>query len=236
MDLTEQQITLREDVFINFLETIAEELYDFSEDYEMTEEDAYVASIMMEHFIQNYKQPTLNDAVMESVTGYDINEDLFMEIIEAMMDETIGGFVAGAAHGIRNIVSKFRAKSQQNTAAKALKTRAATNQKYQGAVKAMKTSATNSSGISGAIKAGFHKAKVTGLQQRHRDDSITASKTAANRNLAKNIHRSNVRGTKNLANKIDTGITNIKNRVTGAIKTGASRFGSAVGKVAGALA
>ena len=228
--LTEAQISQREDIFIDFIDSILEEFYDFSDEYEMTEEDAYIASIMLEHFIENYKVPTLNDAIVESVSGYDVNQELYLEIIEALLDESVGTFVAGAVHGLRNLSSKLSLKRKQGQAARAVNKRSAASQKYKNAAKQM------SANKGGTVSKAFHQAKTETLKGKAEKASIKANQTAQNRELARSIHKSNVAGTKKLAHKIDTGISNVKNKVTSAIKHGASRFGHAIGRVAGAFA
>ena len=218
MILTEEQIQLREDLFLEILEEVANEHYDLAEDYEMTEDDAYIASIMLEYFIENYKQPTLKEAAYMSLSGTDINEELLDEMLEMMLDETVGSFVAGAVHGIRSASTKRKedkAKSASQMAAKRLQA------KQKASIKSAKTQ----KGLVGKIKAGYHQASVSKAQSR----SVAAD--AAHSNALDKNHAAQKKQ-KGLASKIDTGISNIKNKV----KSGVNRFASAVGRVAGSLA
>jgi hypothetical protein len=236
MHLSEELINSKEEIFLNFLDTIIEEIYDMNEEYEMTDDDAYIASIIMDYFVDNYKMPSVNEAVYESVTGRDINEELYDEIIDIILDESVGSFVAGAAHGIRNFISKVRYKRSQNVAKNAAKAASATNQKTQQATKAAKMSAKTDSGITGALKGGFHAAKVAKLQDRAKKARSVAGRAATEREYRKSINKSNVASSKRLANKIDTGINNVKQKVKNTVQQGASKFGSAIGRVAGAFA
>jgi uncharacterized membrane protein len=229
--LTESQISQREDIFINFIDSILEEFYDFSDEYEMTEEDAYIASIVLEHFIENYKVPTLNDAIVESVSGYDVNQELYLEIIEALIDESVGSFVAGALHGVRNLSSKAALKRRQGQASRAVSGRSLAAQKYKAAAKQM-----HANKAKGTFSQAFHQGKTDTLKNKAEKAATAANRAAQEREYARSTHRSNVADTKKLAHKIDTGLSNVKNKITSTIKHGASRFGHAIGRIAGAFA
>lgn len=230
MYLTEEEIQQRQETFLEFIETMAEELYDgLDEEYEMTEEDAYIASIMMEHFIENYIQLTLKESATLALTGEeDPNQELFEEFIEMALDESIGGAIAGAVHGIKNLLSRRKAKKASGAAAGAKAKAGEIKGKMQKADKAAK----GSKGLSGVFK----QAKAAKLAARHEK---SVEKQAAAQNAAKAAsreHRAKLKDRASLKKRIDTGITNVKNKVTGAVKAGAHKVASAAGRVAGALA
>lgn len=230
MYLTEEEIQQREDTFLEFIETMAEELYDgLDEEYEMTEEDAYYASVMMEHFVENFVQLSLKESAIVALTGQeDPNQELFEEFIEMALDESIGGVVAGAVHGIKNLLSRRKAKKASAGAAGA---KAKANE-IKGKMTAADKAAKGSKGLSGVFK----QAKAAQLAKRH-EKSIDKSAAAQNASRAAGKeHRSALKDRASLKKRIDTGVTNVKNKVKGAIKSGANKVASAAGRVAGALA
>ena len=233
MMLTEEQVQYREDLFLDLIEQVAEEAYDMTESYEMTEEDAYITSIIMEYFIDNYKQPTLKEAAYMALTDTDINQELYDELVEIMLDESIGSFVAGAVHGLgtRSATKKLN---------KATSASASSSAALQKRVK--KTKAANKSlakhkgtGIFGSLKATYLKGRASSTQGK---EDMAAAHHDANvdhqigMKKAQDAAKARQSG---LANKIDTGISNAKTK----IKSGASKFAHAVargaGKIAGAL-
>jgi predicted nucleic-acid-binding protein len=224
MILTEEQITQREEDLLGLIEAISEDMDPLAEDYEMTEEDAYIASIVMEHFVENYEQPTMREAVTMSLMGYDINDELYEEVIEMMLDESVGTFVAGAAHGIRNALSKFSASRAATASKKAKMKKTAITGKYN--------SSKNKTSVLGK---NFQAGKVDKLADRSTAADAKASMARKKQQSTQGKHQSNVEKSKNLAKKIDTGISNVKNKVTGVVKTGASRFGKALGRIAGSF-
>lgn len=235
MILTEQEISQREEDLLGLIEAIAEDMEPLAEDYEMTDEDAYIASIVMEHFVEHYKQPSLREATVMSLMGFDINDELYEEVIEMMLDESVGTFVAGAAHGIRNALSKFSASRAASAAKKAKMQKGAITTKYKTATKALKK-APAASGVIGGARAAFQQSKTAKLGDRADAASTKAAQTLSKQRSTQGKYQSNVQKSTNLANKIDTGISNVKNKVTGAVKTGAKKFGSALGKIAGRFA
>jgi predicted nucleic-acid-binding protein len=235
MILTEQEISQREEDLLGLIEAIAEDMEPLAEDYEMTEEDAYIASIVMEHFVEHYKQPSLREATVMSLMGFDINDELYEEVIDMLLDESIGTFVAGAAHGIRNAISKFSASRAASSAKKAKMQKAAITTKYKTASKALKKSPTSDT-VMGGARSGFQQSKVAGMGDRAQKASDKAAQTLSKQRSTQGKYQANVQKSTNLANKIDTGVTNVKNKVTGAVKSGARKFGSALGKIAGRFA
>ena len=236
MYLTEAQKTQSEDLFIALVESISNDHYDMDESYEMTEEDAYMTSILMDYFVENYKHLTLKESAYQALTGVDINEDLFNEVIELMLDESIGTFVAGAAHGIRNLLSKGalnKSNTKLNSARKSAER--AGNVALQAKDNYVKINSNRTSPV-GRIKASFSKAKMDKTKEKS-DTALAQRKSAFDDKISTlNTHNANVANTAGLANKIDTGITNVKNKISGAINTGAHKLGSVAGRVAGAIA
>src|ERR1035437_2283804 len=103
MKLTEAQVSNREELFYELVEFLVNETYEKDLDYVMTEEDEAVTLSAMEYFIENFKEPTLQENIACAMGGVDINEELYLEFIETIiLDETIGGFIAGAVHGVGN--------------------------------------------------------------------------------------------------------------------------------------
>ena len=69
----------------------------------------------MQYFVEQYKEPSLEENINEAMTGYDINEELYLEIIETiLLDESIGGFLAGAVHGVGNYLANRKAEHYTN--------------------------------------------------------------------------------------------------------------------------
>lgn len=233
MHLTEEQkakIELSEEIFLEFIETMATELYEgLDEEYELTEEDAYLASVMMEHFVENYEQLSLKESAVIALTGQeDPNQELFEEFIEMALDESIGGAVAGVVHGIKNLLSRRKAKKAAAASAGA---KASANVIKAKAAKADKD-AKGSKGLVGVFK----QAKAAKLAARH-DKSIDKSAAAQNASRAAGReHRSALKNRASLKKRIDTGIDNVKKKVTGAVKSGANKVASVAGRVAGSLA
>jgi hypothetical protein len=217
MYLTEQQIKDRTELFFDIISDLAEDLYDVSDDHEPTEEDLYITSIMMEHFIETIKVPSLNESVQWVVTGQDPNKVLYDELIDAMLDESIGSMVAGVAHGVQGAAAKIGKALAQRRAA-SLKQKASS-------AKAQAKQVKNAPGVIGALKRGFYQAKADKLSNK-------ASKAATNRDAAVNKVKAVQTRKSRLAKKIDTGIQNVKSRVKSAITGGAASIGSAAGRLA----
>lgn len=217
MYLTEQQIKDRTELFFDIISDLAEDLYDVSDDHEPTEEDLYITSIMMEHFIETIKVPSLNESVQWVVTGQDPNKELYDELIDAMLDESIGSMVAGVAHGVQGAAAKIGKALAQRRAA-SLKQKAS-------AAKAKAKQVKNAPGVIGALKRGFYQAKSAKLSNK-------ASIAATNRDAAVNKVKAVQSRKSRLAKKIDTGIQNVKSKVKSAITGGAASIGAAAGRLA----
>jgi hypothetical protein len=211
-NLTEEQTLERDEIFFTILDDFITENFDVPEDYEMNEEEELVVSIMWEHFAENYREPTLNEAVIQSVTGRDVNQDLFDELYEALMDESIGGFIAGARHGIQNKLRQFSvnraAKKTGNAAAKATSAGIAA----QKAAKAH-ANAKYGSGVIDRVRKGFAGTKVKKAQQKaaaakSNFNAADRKERSARQNLTKGINARNT-----LKRKIDTGIGNSAEKV-----------------------
>lgn len=234
----------RQELFFQILDDFISENYEVDEDYVMTEEDAYVTSILMDYFEENYKFPTIEESVLEAITGHDINTHLYEELAYALMDESIGTFVAGAAHGIRNFLSNRAANKAiaQKDKAKAnfgkFTTNPGTKKKPVLKVDAeqKKHDATNfGGGVIGTAKKAFSQGKIDKTRERAEKarNVMTAAETKRKSAVAKNSN--NQARTGALAKRIDTGVANVKNRVKQAISTGASRIGGFLGRAAGAV-
>lgn len=237
--LTEEQIEDRSELFLTILDDFITENYDLNEKYEMKEEDAYIVSIMMDHFNESFKFPSLNESVMESVTGQDINQALYLELAEQLMDESIGSFVAGAAHGIRNALSKYKAKRATSTKQKAKSEfeKHTTNPGSKSAPKLKADTAhkeqqkkTYASGVMGTAKKSFDQARVTANKARAEKARSAMKSAETARKSATAKHQTNVARTGALARKIDKGVENIKNRVKSAVTSGAAKVGGFLGK------
>ncbi|MCK9369173.1 hypothetical protein M0R04_04465 [Candidatus Dojkabacteria bacterium] len=234
MQLTEQQIADRDELFFTIINEFVEDNYEIDDDYVMTEEDAYITSIVMDYFEENFKYPTLMESVLEDITGYDINEDLYKELTEILLDESIGTFVAGAAHGIRNAVSAYKSSSASKNKLKTVTKDIVAQKRLKDFKGTPKPSVTP--GAVGAGKAEFIAQKGAAIQKRAEKARATRVSAETKRKSLVGKHQSNKAKTGQLADKIDTGIKNVKNRVKSAITTGAQRIGGFMGRVAGHLA
>jgi hypothetical protein len=241
MDLTEQQIAYREEIFLEFLDTVSKDFYEVEEGYEMTEEDAYFASILMDYFVENYRQPTIQEAAGETLSGVSINEELISEMLEVMLDESLGTFIAGAAHGIRNLIAGHKAHKAAQGAEKAHAAERAAKEKHTAAKKDARA-ATNlkATGLKSTLKKAYHTAKTNTIaskaeksHEKALDKHVAASNKASS---AKKAHAAGVEKTHQLASRIDKGVENVKNKVKKAITPGAAKIASAAGKVAGKFA
>ncbi len=231
MYLTEQQIQDRTELFFELIADLTEELYEVSEDHEPTEEELYITSILMDHFIEEMKVPSLNEAVKWAVTGNDPNQELYDELIDALLDESVGSMVAGAVHGVQGAVAKVGKALAQRKAASLKQKASVAKQKAGMAAKAAKQT-SKAPGIVGALKSGFAKAKAAKLAQKADVAGSKAGIAATNRNAAVNKVKAIQTRKSRLASKIDTGIQNIKSRVKSAVTSGAAKVGAAAGRLA----
>lgn len=222
MHLSESQISIRESEFLDLVEFVTKEVYTIDESYAMSEEDEVIVEALMAYFVENYKEATMAETCATISGTKDVNEDLYIEIVEAMLDESLGSFVAGAVHGVGNILAKRRAASATNTSV-------AASGKSKNATTALNThNASGKSGILHNLKGAFLKAKSDKTRE------IDASKASAARdsNSAARISSAKRSG---LANKIDTHLANAKKKVKDAVTNAATAAASHVGKLAGAM-
>jgi hypothetical protein len=232
MHLTEEQkaqIELTEEIFLEFIETMAAELYEgLDEDYELTEEEAIIAEEMMEHFVENFQHLSLKESATLAITGQeDPNQELFEEFIEAALDESVGGAVAGVVHGIKNMLSKRRANKAKKSVAGATKA----HDKAWEKLTAAKKSAKGSTGIVGTFK----KAKLA-ARQKKRDDAFSSQERAhAASGAASAAHKAGLKSRASLKKRIDTGIEKAKSKVKSAVSGAAHKVASVAGRVAGSL-
>ena len=229
MYLTEEQKNQREGLFFEFIEIMAQELYnEVNENYEISEEEAYLASLMMEHFVENYIFLSLKESAILALTGAeDPNLELYEEFIDLALDESLGGAVSGAVHGIRNLINKYRAKRAAGAAASTLKS----HEKLYNKMRSAKKDAKKATGLSGTFK----KAKAASLEKRRNVAFDKASSAYTASKDAQSKHIQGLQKRAELKRKIDTGVSNIKNKVKGAVKSGAERVASVAGRVAGSL-
>jgi len=232
MYLTEEQIHQREELFLALIEDITAEHYDVTEDHIASEEELYVTSIIMEYFVEEYKKLSINESALFSTYGIDPNIDLYFELEEILLDESIGSMVAGAVHGMGGLVAKVGKKMAQSKAATAKAKASAAKAKATAAAKTASQTAKNKSGLIGSIKAGFHKAKAEKLAGQAEKAKLAASKAATDRDAAANKSKAVQTRRARLASKIDTGLSNIKNKVSSAVRSGAERMGAVAGRLA----
>jgi predicted nucleic-acid-binding protein len=206
MMIRQELNTQSEEALLGLMDIIAEDCSELSEDYEMTDEDAYIASIIMDHFVENYQHPTMREAVTMSLMGFDINDELYEEVIEIMLDESVGTFVAGAAHGIRNALSKYSA-SRASTAQKKAKMKStAISKKYKDYTKSVKKTPIKK-GVIGQAKAAYQDAKSIKLAQRADSSNYKSAQALSKSRSAMGKHQSDVQKSTNL-NSIDVTVAN----------------------------
>jgi hypothetical protein len=242
MQLTEEQIEDRQDLFYTILDNFIEENYDVDEDYEMTDEDAYIVSIIEDYFNENYKFPTLEESVLEDITSYDINTELYQEIFESLLDETIGTFVAGARHGISNVVSKFKSniaagnKNREKRKFEKHITNPGTKSKpiLKADIAQKQHNSTNfGKGFKGTLSQAYSQGRIDVRKKKAENARKAMQNAETSRKKAFSKHQTNIAKTGKLANRIDTGISNVKNKVKHAITAGAQRVGGILGRAMG---
>lgn len=245
MQLTEEQVLDHQELFYQLVDKFVDEHYEIDEDYQPTDEDNFIFMEMMDYFVENYKVPTLQEEALEYITGYDMNTGLYEELMENLLDESVGTFVAGAVHGIRNTLSGIAAERAKEQKAKTKKAFAKHTVNPGGKSKpVLKADAAQKehdkkdfgSGAYSDAKKAFGQAKLDAQKQRALKAQQAMKNAETKRKSTLGKHQSNVAKTGQLANKIDTGIKNVKNKAKQAISAGASRIGGFLGKVAGRLA
>lgn len=234
--LTEEQIEQRQDIFFAILEEFIDENYDVDEGYVMTEEEAYIASILMEYFEEKFRFPSLQESAYESMTGYDINTPLYEELYEVLLDESIGSAVAGLRYGIKDYFAKkdYARKYPESEAARAKKKETAAQAKTaERQYKADIKSGAYGTGIKGAFKQAYAGGGVEkALAKAQKAKEVARKKHEAQWNAREKMHGV-AKSREQLASKIDTGIENIKNKAKGAITKGASKVGRFLGRTFG---
>lgn len=232
MLLTERQLTQVEEQFVALLENIIDEHYEVDPAHETTEEDLYITSVVLEHFVENYRLMNVNESIFSSVYGVDPNTSLYMEIEEMLLDESVGKFVAGAVHGIGGLIAKLAKKKAQRKAAGAKVAASMAKQKATTTAKAAKAGEKTNKGLMGVVKSGFQQARAQKSAEKSDAAQTRASVAASERDAAANRAKAAEARKKKLANKIDTGIQDIKNKAKEKITAGAHRIGSAIGRLA----
>lgn len=238
----ELRVQEAEELFFEIVNDFIEENYVVSKDHQMTDEEAYITSIIMDHFIENYKIPDLQESVIETMTGRDINDSLYEELAFVLLDEGLGKYVAGAAHGIRNIVSKIRASratSAKDKAKSSYEKHLASpgSRKTKADVEASKEKGKDyGTGAKGEFKKSFSQARIETMKKRAERAKQTMKDAETRRKSAVGKHQANKAKSEILAKKVDQGVENIKNKIKDTVSRGAAKVGSKIGSVAGRFA
>mgnify|MGYP003704853123 FL=1 len=205
--LVEEKNQVATNIAIAFIDEFVQEHYpSINEDYEMTEQDYAAFECMVQHFVENYKLPNIFETVTEMGTGIDKNQNLFDELYETLLDESVGTFVAGAVHGIRNYLSGKKVQNTQKKADDAKK-------KYI----ANKIAATSGGGgFLDSAKRGYAKARQKSLGANY-------GRKVAVANAAKAAHAANKQSTSALAGKITKKISDVGNRIGSTVGNAVSR-------------
>ena len=115
MILTEEKQQQTEELALLFIEQACYSEFQMTLDegdtYQASDEDYIALETTIDYFVQNFKQPTINEAIEEAHSGFDINEPLYDALYEAVVDESIGSFVAGAEHGLGSSIAHKKAAS-----------------------------------------------------------------------------------------------------------------------------
>lgn len=220
MQLSEARVSIRESEFLDLVECITKETYTLEEGYTMSENDEIMFEAVLAYFVEHYKEATMEEACKAIATGKDVNEDLYLEIVEAILDESIGGFIAGAAHGIGNALAKRKNAKAQDTASKHL-VRAQTSTDKSNA-----HATSGGSGLLHKVKGAFLKAKASSAQDKFHKSAQTANVTHA----AQQAKKAKSVG---LASKIDAHIAKAKAKVKTAGTNLATGAASAAGRALG---
>lgn len=235
--LSEELIQEREELFFEMVHGFIDKHYDVDEDYVMTEDDAYILSIMLEHFEENFRFPTLEESTLQAITGYDINQDLYEEMAYVMLDETVGTFIAGALHNI----GKYMATRKYHKVAKtAEKAKAASKERpLKNVEKSEKITAKTDygSGLKGTFLKAFHQSADAAARKHAEDLKAKAQEAERIRKTAQmnkiNYVNKSVKKRDELAKKIDTGVEKVKQAPKKAAYSGATKAGKILGTVAG---
>ena len=238
MYLTEAQKTQSEDLFMSLVEAVADEYYDMNEEYEMTDEDAYITSIFMEHFVENYKHLTLKESAYQALTGVDANEALYEEMITMMLDESLGSFVAGAAHGYKNYIAKRKnikaGKAATSAGAKQQsigRKKSSAAKKFTGKEYSAKSTKVKASGLKGT----YQQSKLDTLISKHHSAQELTKHLQKHQRGTKTALDTHHQHTKDLASKIDSHISALKDKIKTKVTSGAHKLASVAGRVAGSI-
>ena len=238
MYLTEEQKLHSEDLFMSLVEAVADEYYDMNEEYEMTDEDAYITSIFMEHFVENYKHLTLKESAYQALTGVDANEALYEEMITMMLDESLGSFVAGAAHGYKNYIAKRKnikaGKAATSAGAKQQsigRKKSSAARKFTGKEYSAKSTKVKASGLKGT----YQQSKLDTLISKHHSAQELTKHLQKHQRDTKSALDTHHQHTKDLASKIDSHISALKDKVKSTVTSGAHKLASVAGRVAGSI-
>ena len=223
MKLTESQIASREELFYELIEFIVTEHYEFDPDYEITDEDAAITEGVMQYFVEQYKEPSLQENINEAVTGFNINEELYLDIIETiLLDESIGSFIAGAVHGAGNFLANQKAAHTSKVLSKSAKASMAAGSKR----KRLNLNKAGDSGLMHSLKTTYQNKLADRASKRQSDDTL-ANQAAHSKMRDKEAMRTG------LANKIDTKIADtkekLKNKGIGFLHKIAGMAGTAMG-------
>jgi len=204
MIISEEKIKYQIDIFAEYMSEMSDEV---SSDIILEDKDAdEISGIILEYFLENYHQPTLKEAAFNCITGIDPNQELYQTIAELFLDETIGGFIAGAANFVGNAMAKRSANKASNAYNKA---------NTKSTKVANKAASTTSNGI---VKA-FRNARANKFNAK---TSLALNKSkAANTN-----HQDRLAKTDAMKQRIDNKISSVKNGIKNAPKTIAGAVGS----------
>lgn len=237
MENTQVEITENDKLFLNMMENFVDYQYEIDEDYQVTEDDQYIFSIIYEHFLENFKEPGSDDIILEDITGYDVNEKLWEEIHQVLLDESIGKYVAGAIHGMKHVAlqgGKAYAKFALDRARAKERAKTGKSRNYNKQVKNIAKAGTEK--ISSPMKdaqAAYRAQKQNVLAQKA-DKAVTKRKAmgvASQRASGKLTYHK--QKTSDLATKIDKGISDLKQRTKQRINTGVQRVAGILGRAAG---
>lgn len=237
MENNRVEITENDKLFLDMMQNFVDYQYEVDEDYEPTDEDNYIFSIIYEYFLENFQEPTSDDLILEEISGYDVNEKLYEEIFQVLMDESVGKFVAGAVHGAKNLAlkgGKAYAKFALNRARDKEKANVSKSKAYNRDVKKIEKAGTEkiSSPMADAQKA-YRQQKQNVLAKKaekavmKRKAQGVASQRASGKLVA---HQQK---TSDLAKRIDKGISDFKQKTKNKINAGVQKVAGIMGRAAG---
>lgn len=247
--LTEEELATREDIFFAVVNEIVTEHYPDVALEPLTEEDAYLFSILLDHFVEEYKNPTLYETYVASTLGQDApdhNDALYEELVDLLLDESIGSKIASIAHGVQHFLAgkKHGHLVKRKAGAEA---KVASAKKKSAAYARKMGKQPKASGVAGHLKSGWQKERSAVLKGRVASAKAEHGKAEKRAQAAETQHQEAGAKRSELAKKIDTGIaakkselarkvhagvSNVKKKVTSTINKGATRLGAAASRVA----